>query len=893
MAMDQLHKYLSASLVLACFHLSALNNNLLTGQTSTLTRPQPFRASPPLFESLLFSKDLGIEFFTLKARIGENLDSSKQWLVENSHYGAHFSDGSTSTIPVAGNVHLAMTPPLSQNQEIAEFCVPNDYQEKPGVIQYGRPTTQSGSKKSGSCPQKNMKASHVTRHSEEPSWKKKKGKKRTSEENKELKYIRSMVYEPSEPMTTSVAKVLYRYFRLLPHGHTEEERMKLIRLNDILSLAAYGPEGARVPEQLLRYVEHQEDVATPFDALEVLNQHFGKWRHTTRHKHGKSNSYRQLFLMNRTLLWAVRINLRLQRHCCAATLDKEWAFVKRQVDSRKLDLDGVLDLLTKLQPQFDPELYLLTLMQHQTPLGSRPDYLEETWQVFDAQIFERWLGEAELPKFKLFTLLKYEIFWFDQSNDSKSKIQHRLKLARGLAKPNSGEMDFVYRCEHQLYLRLGYQESKDPLNLRTRGFDQMFKQHQYERVIGDVMEFLEERNYLITRALRKKLDALILRSHAAEFAAHKSKIHRKEAVKMLPAFEEIPPEGFPMMVVVYRDLDMLDLARETAIRLFNLTLYDAHSSNVEHFISALETLAESTIPDNLDNAIDLYCLLLGPQLLNEIFPDFRPASRCIRLQYDAYRKFQFTGVSKPARISANIIHMYRNLRRYGHFREAITVAYYLMISSIRDYVDTSDFFNQMDGSSNFYSALHQHLILMHYALDQTDDMKNHISETRASGLTDVDTLKVLKLLSSLEGDLTEIEYLDSHSRYQTIVFSYWKLIYLTRQIQLNPENTAGNELELVFLFFDLWESTISLLNREPGYRNGLFMIEKLKAFYKRFSRTIDSISHTSTVDNVLQQKYPLPPKGFKPEFFSDNFDFHYLEEKVLSNSLRDSEQPET
>lgn len=875
--MMQFNKYLFGSLIFICSQGHTIGIHLLPGERLYPTSFQPSSVSP------LLSGDQWLNVGTREptsprlTAIGENLVSPKRWLVENTLYGSVSTGESLALALTPDNPHSGLAQVITpDDQELSDTCISGEYEVPTGtIVQYGRTSAQQGTNLPASYSHRVIPTFSTISKTNAPRWKKKRWQKKRWQNSAEreatiLEIIREAVYE-SPQLEQDEAAELFGFFRKLPRGETKTERRERMKLNSILIQAAYGPKAANSPEQLLDYVEYLEKVDTPTAALEVLHTELSYWKYTQQHGHGR-------IISDKALLWAIHAGARLLRRCCSDTLEQEWETIHKA--GAIMGIDGVLGILKEHHPKLDAELYLRSLQLHNTPAGSHPDYHGELWSVFKAQISERWLGRDNLAKSDEFTLLQHEIAQFDPERDSERLVHQKLKFARQLAALDSKDMDFVYRLEHQFYKMQGYSEHNDPLNRRVRDFNRMFKERRYEEVIRGVVEFRDERGDRITLALRKKLDGMLLKSHADIFAATRNEEHRRKALHLLPGLMEIEPEGFLMMAYVYRSLDEFELAKQMAIRLFNRSLYNEPINN-HNIFTALEVLAESTIPDDLQEAMELYYLLLGKERFSQIFPGFIPSEDCRKTEDDILSRAGGSGLTKPGSIAAATVHMFRNMSRYGHFREAITVAEFLRQPKSRLFIKNSGFFTTKEGSLNFYSSLVFHLILMNHALDQEGPMKRFLRAARATESSRPKTLEAMKYLRFSASALSEVQHLSHHDLFQVIAFKYYKLIYLARQIQLYPDETKPLQLELGQLFAEIWEANLNLLEQNAHFNNSLFMVKRLKQFYSWFAHIIDD-SVTLTID---QQTEPDPQDSLhKPTFFSENHDFHYLETQVFSEA---------
>ena len=759
-----------------------------------------------------------------------------------------------------------------------------------------RPPASPGSGTAGSRPDRRQRGASSARHGAEASLHKtRRGphsiNKRTdpgrSDQARFLEIQKEVFHSGLLPWKR--AYDLWIDFKKLSHSANRQERRERLKMNSILTIAVNGGAAhARGASQLLDYVEYLKAIGLTTESIATLNSYIGKWRHQTNPRLEAINE--------KTLFWASLLNKQLLEKRCPSQLESDWAHVATLISHDSLD--DILLNLKKLRPELDSELYLLSLLLYAysksgpsgRSSGVQPKKsLKES--LIESHLARRWVGEKNLSKHNLYTLLRERVNIFDPEQGDRAELQSALARARQFAAGSNKDMEYAYKCEYLFYERIGYCDTETPLHREIARMERLCNESNYTGAIEAVHDFLAHRDNLVTCGLRKKLNNILLKSHAALFAESRDERHWRKAMALAEPVPDGWVEGLTMMAIVYRNLEQFQQAGDMAKRLLNLSFTDHYRlEDPDHLNElarqkdldlAIATLAEVTVIDRPHEALCFFQLLLGSRF-TDIIPGFEQLQECTRL----CRDFEEWNIDPRRRgdkfISATLVTMYRNLRRYGHFKEAILTALYIQRPDISKLIDQSGFFTYENGFRNFLSTLDLHLAFMYYAMGISESARYALLVARPK--YDDGVISAIKHLIDYPNNPIEAAGFAGASpyvEYQLILFRYFKLIYITRQIQLSRENFPEDVMTVDYLFRDLWEDTMTLIDTGyPVHQNIFFLAGRLSEFNLEWQHMgAGFLDYVPTRDPDYY--YRRGPEEV-PDFFSGLLNFHFLEEQVLA-----------
>ncbi len=648
---------------------------------------------------------------------------------------------------------------------------------------------------------------------------------------------------------------------------------------ELLSPELLSPE-LLSPEQLIEHVKQMSPIS---DALIKLNEELIKWRYqSSRVLSGEH------LLTNDVLSKAIRTNLEfLKQNNEDDILDKDWKNLSVWI-SQGLSLNDILDMLNKYRNPLNSELFLLSLISHHLN-PTKVDSVPEVWQQFEARLKNRWLGRNNLSKKDLIVLVYYKITNYNQFKIPVPEIMEDLEMARQLVgHDNPEELSYVYWCERTFYTLQGYPKEGNPINRMFDDIKRLFEKADYLGAITTANRFISERHGHISLHMKQSLDTQLLKSHSAEYALNEVQYHKDKATQLLPKEpEELQPQSLPMMIIVYNNLDMYSSTQEACIQFINyLTRNFSGLSSTEKknqrskVIPILQHLAEATAKSSLSESLCLYYILLGDRF-SLIFPEFTPSKRCKDFQEKLRRIGVNPSLSLPEwRFPPIISHMFHTLIGHGYFDKAQEVGDFLLSRAGEEFMWRSGYFSE-NGFDEFYSKLHSKLAYTHFAIGNEVSMEKHFTSTTISPVVK-NILHVLLSSFPLAHHLTESD--SDYERYQLIVYSYYKLIYLTRRFQLikDEEYVEEQRAELRTDFFEIWRTAKRLIDDENTDQNIYFMAGRLSDYFSILPHIFPG--ETAKAHEILDSnEYYEKAKKTAPNFFSRKRIFYRLEKTVFNH----------
>ena len=801
-----------------------------------------------------------------KHSFSENPDSSKSWFMENTVYSSMARQVLSFTYPMASFAVLAGT---------LVFTAFNSRRDKvPGINQWGRHSLSHGAKG------KYAVSDFVPRTPAETDIKKRKtGRSRYEELHDQLESINS---------------------RLKKEGMLADKKDHIVKT--LINIEEMGQE-------------------KPRSALSELEKTLQQWSYS------RPGRLQEKFTMNRVIrsnifFRAIRCHLRFLKQICS---DKFKAHKKAIIDlvNEKSEKE-VFEYIQVHFPTYNSELCLLSFLQSAQKKEENYKQIGVYRQRLGVNIRVRWVGKNNLSESELHVLIRESIEKISGFHDENIPIvKEDLERARKLAKYNDPTMASLYAMEHELYEKMGYMKTENPINRQTDAIQQAFLRHDYDSSLSMIKDFLNERQNLITNKMRNVLDGYRVSCLAALYKEKACNNSWEECNKILAdgwKIGEERPSSLCKVMYVHDNIRNHDEAIRWALLLLEMIKGD--KSQTANIFSALEVLAENSwhisnsqaeklnrsmlelvgypiemqlFSNHWEAALFFYQLLIGVNNYQQImeinfgapFYFISPAQ-----SYEMFFQSGFAIVSPEKQLSSAthtsyLVHMYRNLIRNGFFREATLMGEFFQRNT--DQLKTSGFFTQADGSQRFLIQVHNQLATMYYAMGLYEESQTHISMIKSK-----DDNWICLLEDLCKNSLRNYAYCverggrEPHLKLRKSTFDYLSLLYQLRRVQINGEHnlTLAEQLCLSDMLESLWWSA-KKLERGCASKLSLRRRKNLCVLYVNYPTIFQSKYISGRFEgleqmrdcNIKTMEEKIQQSGLKPLDQKD--DFIRLEEYVF------------
>ena len=806
------------------------------------------------FDGLITTPDFSSE---MRIYRGENLDSSKAWIIENSRF-----PGVTPAIqsPPSGR---ALMKPSGSLLFIPAAHV--DLTGGPAVHSYGWSSSEG---KSASPP--NNSAKSTTRDGTASKSEEEKKKKDHSGDAQIFSDIQAALY--SDIPIHKEAKQLLRNFQQLERVQDPELIDQYKKVNNILKTGVYGPEKMPNAGQFLDYVEYLEQMSDPKKAFLELHEYFRRKKLLLL---GDGNTA----IDQKKLLYVTQVSLRLleQKKTGTEILHADWeALFKRIRDGQ--ELHELASFFAERYPKYDPHLYIKSLILFATQYKSFHEILPKIKYLM-IQLNLKWLDLEQLPVAELhhYLLTQVNILKPPVSPQKKAEIEGLFKLARQRTEAGSKGMEMVYHKERLFYKKLAIPSAEAKAEAEAE--DEIIthlENGQFQAALDEIDRFTHEGDYKLPPKLADKLDFFKLQSLASLFSQTRKSALREMAIRLIPKMEEADVDEMALLRVL-RSLEIHNTVRARAIDL--IIRRGAFLLSAKELAISLEILADSTAAQNLNTALFYYTLLIGtlhfPEAL-AVFASCPPDDSCQKIEIILRSRPYWSsenGLRSGISAHSGLVALYQTLRRFGYYREALDLGQQLW---------------QKHPDLLLPHQLPIQLIVMSYITGKDKEGLKYLESFAQSHETDHN-------LTSVIGDLIEdndhIEKsLDTLIAPEQLTcfklyIKYNKLIYLIRQYQLanNQDAIFPFSLEIDFLFEELHKSTTTLISEFPQYKDALILQGLLQRAYDVISDTL--ITEGSSWEVLMPSDHYLElAGGQEPSFLDAMNDFIHLLELITQKT---------